>query len=105
MPGDAFWIVAPFGMVPLTGLGVGLTLRKYNWRSAPHVAALSVPIGLALGWVVAMLVTLPVDPTQDTAQTLFFALLSTFVLPWWLGPLLLAMGIACLTVRRRADGL
>ena len=64
------------------------------------VAALTVPVGLAVGWIVSLLVTLPLDPSQDTAQTLFFALLSTFALPWWLGPVLLAMGIAWWMVRR-----
>ena len=100
MPGDSFWIVAPLGLLPLTGLTVGLTLRGTQRRRAPLLAALAVPAGLALGWIVALLVTLPLDPSQDTAATLFFALLSTFVLPWWVGPLLVGMGIAWWLARR-----
>ena len=100
LPGDSFWIVAPFGLLPLTGLTVGLTLRGSQRRRAPLLAALAVPAGLAIGWIVAMLVTLPFDPSQDSAPKMVFALLSTFVLPWWLGPLLVGMGIAWWLVRR-----
>jgi hypothetical protein len=100
LPGDSFWIVAPFGLLPLTGVTVGLTLRGSQRRPAPLLAALAVPIGIGLGWIVALLVTLPLDPSQDTAATLFFALLSTFVLPWWVVPMLIGMGIAWWLVRR-----
>ena len=100
MPGDSFWIVAPLGLLPLTGVTVGLTLRGSQRRRAPLLAAVAVPVGIGLGWIIALLVTLPLDPSQDTAATLVFALLSTFVLPWWVGPLLVGMGIAWWLVRR-----
>ncbi|MFN8637117.1 MAG: hypothetical protein U0893_24990 [Chloroflexota bacterium] len=98
--GDAFWIVSPFLGLPLSGVLAGLAVPRYAPHTTALVAALTVPVGLAVGWIVALLVTLPLDPSQDTAQTLFFALLSTFALPWWLGPVLLAMGIAWWMVRR-----
>jgi hypothetical protein len=100
MPGDSFWIVAPLGLLPLTGLTVGLTLRGSQRRRSPMVAAFTVPAGLALGWIIALLVTLPLDPSQDTAATLFFALISNFVLPWWFVPMMIGMGIAWWLVRR-----
>jgi hypothetical protein len=100
LPGDSFWIVAPFGLLPLTGATVGLALGRSWHRRAPLYAALAVPIGLAAGWIIAMVASLLVDPSQNTAMTLFFALLATFALPWWLAPLALAMGIAWLLVRR-----
>ena len=100
LPGDSFWIVAPFGVIPLSGILAGIASHKANPRRSPLAAALAVPTGVAAGWVASLLLSLPLDPSQSSAQTLFFALLSTFVLPWWVGPLLLSMGIAWLIVRR-----
>jgi len=104
LPGDSFWIAAPFGLIPLSGVLAGLAARRAGLKGSPIGAALSVPVGVGLGWVVAMLVSLPLDASQESAQTLFFALLSTFVLPWWVGPLLLAMGIAWFVGRNRWGG-
>jgi hypothetical protein len=104
LPGDTFWIAAPFGLIPLTGVTVGLAMRRLApVRRRPIAAALSVPVGLGVGWIAALLLSIPLDPSQQAAQTLFFALLSTYVLPWWVGPLLLAMGIAWFIARQTGE--
>ena len=100
LPSDWFWLVAPFGMIPLTGPLVGVVVRARVVGRPAVAAALAVPAGLEAGWVVAILVSLPLDPSQDAALALFFALLSTVALPWWLGPVLVAMALAWFIVRR-----
>jgi hypothetical protein len=99
LPSDPFWLVAPLGMVPLAGVAVGAVVRATPVGRHARAAALSVPVGLGLGWAVALLVTAPLDPSGEAPLAMLFALLSQFVLPWWVLPLLLAMGLAWLVAR------
>jgi hypothetical protein len=99
LPPDWFWLVAPFGIVPLTGAAVGAVVRATPVGRHARAAALAVPVGLALGWVVALLATAPLDPSGEAPMAMFFALLSQFFLPWWVVSVLLAMALAWLIAR------
>ena len=108
---DAVWGIAPFGMIPLTGMLVGGVVRARTTRQpssareiAAGAAAVAVPVGLVVGWVLGLLLRdlIEADPPLGV-PTMFAALLSMFFVPWWTVSTVVAMAVAWLIVRHRRE--
>ena len=108
---DAFWWIAPFGVIPLTGMLVGGVVRARTTRQpssareiAAGAAAIAVPVGLVVGWMLGLLLRdlIEADPPLGV-PTMFAALPSMFFVPWWTVSTFAAMAVAWLIVRHRRE--